>query len=140
MAYNLRLERGYQTGDYTPGTLLAGGHVFFTCEDIEREVAGKPVNEWKIMGRTAIPRGRYRVILSLSQRFKKVLPLLLDVPGFTGIRIHAGNTAADTDGCILVGMERGMGGVLKSRDAMDKLQGMIAAALSRGEEVWLEIV
>jgi len=76
----------------------------WTCEDVIREVPGQPVKAWKVPGATAIPSGMYRVILTPSVRFHgKILPLLEDVEGFSGIRIHPGNTAADTEGCILPG-------------------------------------
>lgn len=74
----------------------------WTLEDVVREVPGQPVASWKIKGRTAIPRGTYPIRVTRSNRFGVDLPLLLDVPGFEGIRIHGGNTAADTEGCILV--------------------------------------
>lgn len=74
----------------------------WTLEDVVREIPGQPVTAWKIKGRTAIPRGTYPMCVTRSNRFGVDLPLLLDVPGFDGIRIHGGNTAADTEGCILV--------------------------------------
>ena len=79
-----------------------------TLEDTERlfwslsNFLGKLVGI-KVQDKTAIPRGKYRVIMAYSNRFKKRLPLLLDVPQFTGILIHSGNTVQDTSGCILVG-------------------------------------
>jgi len=68
-----------------------------------REEPNKAVSDWKVYANTAIPTGIYGVIITMSARFKKLLPLLLNVDGFSGIRIHAGNTSADTEGCILVG-------------------------------------
>jgi hypothetical protein len=75
--------------------LIEGEHECWTCEDIVRDK--------KIYGKTAVPAGRYEVVITYSNRFKRPLPLLLNVPGFEGIRIHPGNTAEDTEGCILPG-------------------------------------
>lgn len=74
----------------------------FTLEDEIREIPGKPVQEWKIPKETAIPQGTYKVIVDRSTRFKIDLPHILDVPGFGGIRIHGGNKAENTEGCLLV--------------------------------------
>lgn len=105
----------------------------WTCEDVVRTGP-------KVPHETAIPAGTYGVILNHSPRFGKVLPQLLDVPGFVGIRIHAGNHAnPDSSGCILVGLGRAADGVWRSREAMDRLQPQIAAALARGERVEIEI-
>ena len=100
-------------------------------EDIIREV--------KIPGETAIPAGRYRVVLTFSKRFQRILPLLQDVPNFTGIRIHSGNTDKDTEGCMLVGQERGPTTVMRSRAALNVLQYKIEEAITGGDEVWIEI-
>ena len=74
----------------------------WTLEDVVREIPGQPVTAWKIKRETAIPRGTYPIRVTRSNRFGVDLPLLIDVPGFDGVRIHGGNTAADTEGCILV--------------------------------------
>lgn len=74
-----------------------------TLEDKFREIEGQPVSQWKVQDKTAIPRGTYEVKITYSNRFKVNLPLLLNVPGFTGIRIHSGNHSGNTEGCILVG-------------------------------------
>jgi hypothetical protein len=95
--------------------------------------------EKKVPGRTAIPEGRYRVLITKSYRFQRWLPLLLDVPGFSGIRIHAGNYPADTQGCILPGYNRKKGMVVNSRSALQKLMLEMTAAFDRGEEVWITI-
>jgi len=108
-----------------------GIHECWTCEDEIREV--------KIPGKTAIPQGRYRVVLTQSQRFKKVLPELLNVPGFSGVRIHSGNTSEDTEGCILVGEEKGSDRVLRSREAMLELMAMLSGVMEVGEQVWIEV-
>jgi hypothetical protein len=80
--------------------------ICYSLEDPVREVFGHPVSSWKIKGKTAIPVGTYKVILSHSPRFKKELPEVLGVLGFSKIRIHGGNDEGDTEGCILVAEKR----------------------------------
>ena len=104
---NLVLQRIAQTPEYTIGRLEIDGQFF--CNTLE-----DPVRDEKIAGKTAIPEGTYEVIVNRSPRFKRDLPLLLDVPNFEGIRIHRGNTAKDTSGCILVGLNKVKGKVLDS--------------------------
>ena len=107
----------------------------FSLEDVVRET--------KIPGKTAFPAGKYRVVITYSQRFQQPLALLLDVPNFTGIRIHAGNTSDHTEGCILVGRQRSLMNnnmILDSRAALKQLQEKIQAAIDVGEEVWLEVI
>lgn len=96
------------TKDFTAGRLFADGvYVCNTLEDEVREVEGLAVDKWKVYGKTAIPRGRYQVILSYSPKFKRILPEYLDVKGFTAIRGHSGNKTDDTLGCTLYGLEDG---------------------------------
>jgi len=129
----LKLKRDIFENEFTLGGLeIDGEHFCFTVED--------KVRDHKIHGMTAIPAGVYKVILTMSARFKKVLPLLLDVPNFSGVRIHSGNTAEDTEGCIIVGMVRTANGVDLSRDAMAELMPMLTATIEMGEEVEIEIV
>jgi hypothetical protein len=85
----------------------------YTLEDVTREQ--------KIVGVTAIPAGDYKVIINLSNRFQRLLPLVLNVPGFSGIRIHPGNKAEDTEGCILVGTTAGEDFIGNSRIAFHDL-------------------
>ncbi|MEK0431759.1 MAG: hypothetical protein RL139_1563 [Gemmatimonadota bacterium] len=94
----------------------------------------------KVPRATCIPAGRYRLIIDRSQRFGVDMPHVLDVPGFTGIRIHAGNTDADTEGCLLLGSARSSGKVMHSRVACDRFVSLLHAALSRGEDCWIEYV
>lgn len=137
----LTIEREASQPTCTPGTLfIDGGFECFTLEDVMRERAGVPVAEWKIKGSTAIPLGIYAVELTMSNRFKKVLPLLIEVPGFEGVRIHSGNTDADTEGCILVGWEQGDESIFKSRLALQSLMEKLTAANGRGEAIQLEII
>jgi Family of unknown function (DUF5675) len=110
----LILKRLHKTANSTTGELAVNGKFeCYTLEDIEREV--------KIKSKTAIPIGRYEVVITFSNRFKKPLPLLLKVPNFEGIRIHTGNTAKDTEGCILVGKTRSVDMIGNSRLAFESL-------------------
>lgn len=136
----LLLERDIKTPTFTLGKLYVDGQFkFYTCEDAIREKPGVPVEEWKIPAQTAIPKGTYRVIITFSNRFQKHLPLLLDVPGFKGIRIHSGNTEKDTEGCILVGTGRSNGAVTNSRLAMSVLMPMLENTLGTREIVTIEV-
>lgn len=118
----LRIIREPTLDGQTFGALYLNGAWFcWTLEDPIREIPGVPVDGWKVRGRTAIPAGTYRVVLTRSQRFQRILPLLEDVPGFEGVRIHRGNTVEDTDGCPLVGTGRSAAGITGSRVAEEKL-------------------
>ena len=94
----------------------------------------------KVPGRTAIPCGRYQVLITKSYRFNKWLPILLNVPGFKGIRIHAGNYPEDTRGCILVGYNKRPGMVIKSRATMHNLMYEMNEALNRKEQIWINVI
>lgn len=136
----LQVERVQQDADVTIGRLLVDG-VFecWTLEDPVREKPGVPVEQWKIKGETAIPRGTYRVLVTMSDRFKRLMPLLENVLGFVGVRIHSGNTTANTEGCLLVGDVRLDKSIGQSRVAFDRLYEKIYAAFTRGESVTLEV-
>lgn len=137
----IRLERTQFSADVTLGRLLVDGKFeCWVCEDAVREIDGKPVAEWKVPGKTAIPFGMYDIVITMSNRFKVRLPLLQAVPGFEGIRIHPGNTAADTEGCLLPGLDRLGKGVGRSRLAFDALFAKIDAALTAGERVLIHVV
>lgn len=138
-------RRDEYSGIDTPGTIFVDG--VFECRSLEdpvREVPGRPTAYWKEDGRTAIPAGRYRVAMVKSPRFGPDTITLLDVPGFTEIRVHGGNDEDDTEGCPLVGLrlEREPsdgswaipGGA--SRPALQALQAKVKAALDAVEEVW----
>jgi len=110
----IEVKRLYKTKLSTIGELSING-VFecYTLEDVERKV--------KVASETAIPAGKYNVIINMSNRIKKLLPLLQDVPGFTGVRIHSGNSNHDTEGCILVGTTKGKDYIGNSRIAFNRL-------------------
>lgn len=112
---------------------IDGEDVCYTLEDVVREE--------KVYGETAIPYGRYRVVVTFSNRFQRDMPLLLDVPDFSGIRIHPGNTDKDTSGCILVGTGVAADGrsITASRAAYERVFERIRAAIGDGEEVWLTV-
>lgn len=105
----------------------------FTLEDVVR-----PSGE-KVYGETAIPAGCYRVTITHSNRFGRDMPLVNDVPSFSGVRIHTGNVAANTEGCILVGRTKGADFIGESKLAFEPLFKKIGDAIQHGEEVWLEV-
>lgn len=132
----LKLERHFLCPDYTIGRLEVDGAYFCdTLEDRVRDLAC----EKKIAGQTAIPAGTYRVVVNVSPRFGRRLPRLLNVPGFEGILIHRGNTAADSAGCILVGENKVRGKVINSTPYELKLTELIERAQAAGETVTIEI-
>lgn len=131
----LTLSRRWPDKACTIGQLLVDGvPQCFTLEDVVR-----PPGAPKVFGQTAIPAGTYGVIITHSPHFGRDLPLLLNVPGFEGVRIHPGNVAADTEGCILVGMDRLADSIGRSRLAFEPLFGRIAGALAAGALVSIEI-
>ncbi len=97
------------------------------------------IRRHKIIGKTAIPTGRYRILITRSRRFGRWLPLLLNVKGFEGIRIHAGNKPEDTRGCILPGFNRRKGYVLDSTRCVLTLVKMMTEAMEKGEKVFVTV-
>lgn len=140
----LRLERKYFKETYTIGNLYINGSFFSnTLEDKNRDVNknGKFDNgETKVYGETCIPFGTYKIVLTMSPKFKRELPRLLNVPSFEGVLIHRGNTAKDSAGCILIGENKAVGKVLNSTPYEERLVKMMKTAISRGEEITIEIV
>lgn len=131
----LTLNRAQFEPTCTIGRLFVdGAPQCYTLEDYVR-----PTGAPKVFGQTAIPAGTYSVIITHSPHFGRNLPLLVNVPGFEGVRIHPGNTAADTEGCILVGMDRLADAIGRSRLAFDALFPKIEQALARGELVSIEV-
>jgi hypothetical protein len=137
----LTIVRELSTDESTPGTLLVDDKFeCFTLEDVVREVLELRVADWKVESRTAIPVGTYQVTIDLSARFGKQMPHILDVPGFDGIRIHSGNTSADTEGCILLGQARnGPDEVISSRPAFNAFFPKLQGAINNGERVTITI-
>ncbi len=145
----LILERIAKRKAYTIGRLsirqqvddeyLAGYEDRYFCDTLEPTWRDYANGAYKVKGRSAIPEGRYAVVISYSPKLKQWLPILLGVPKFKGIRIHAGNTAKDTEGCILVGQNREVAKVLDSRKWLYKLKRKIVEAKGRGEAVWITI-
>ena len=127
--------------DFTEGKLFVDG-VFecYTVEDTDRKLE-EDISK-KVYGQSAIPRGIYEVILSMSNRFKKIMPETIGVPGFSGIRIHTGNSSKDTEGCIILGMtndrldDNWIGG---SKVAVAAFVEKLKIALDNGEKVTIEI-
>jgi len=125
---DILIKRLHKTENSTIGELTINGRFeCFTLEDREREI--------KIKGETAIPKGTYKVIINQSNRFKRLLPLLIGVKNFEGVRIHPGNSNHDTEGCILVGLTRSKDYISKSRKAFDKL----FAKMQEAKEITLTI-
>ena len=121
----------------------AGTAEKYFCDTLEPTWRDYANGAYKVKGRSAIPEGRYAVVISWSPKFKQWPPILLGGPEFNrkwqGIRIHAGNTAKDTEGCILVGKNREVGKVLDSRIWVHRLKQKIVEAKDKGEAVWLTI-
>jgi hypothetical protein len=121
----------------TVGKLYLDGDFFcYILEDTDRklEEGGE-----KIHGQTAIPRGTYEVIIDFSNRFQRELPRLLDVPGYSGVRIHPGNTSADTEGCLLPGLTRTDMSVGQSRAAFNRLYERLNLAYAKNDPIMLVI-
>lgn len=140
----LKLERRFPRDTYTIGKLFIDGKYFCdTLEDKDRDLNknGRFDNgETKVYAETAIPYGTYNIAVTYSPKFKRELPLLLNVPHFEGIRIHRGNTALDSAGCILVGENSQVGKVLNSTPYEERLTKMMKEASARGESITIDIV
>lgn len=138
----LTLKRIALRPTYTIGKLYIDDVYFCdTIEDTVRDLNknGKFDNgEKKVHSKTAIPYGIYEIKWTYSPRFKKYTPQLMNVPSFEGIRIHAGNTSADTEGCLILGKNKQVGKVLNSRDTINKFYQIIKEACSNGK-VTIEI-
>ena len=134
---HIRVMREPSINDTTLGSLFIDDH--WQCHTLEDVI--RPAGE-KVRNKTAIPPGRYKLILSMSNRFKKIMPEVLNVPMFTGIRIHSGNTAKDTAGCLLVGQTRSLEtrSIGRARFAYTALLLKLRAALKAGETIYITFV
>lgn len=140
----LELKRIARRPSYTIGQLYVDGiYLCDTIEDTDRgltkDMSLEEIQKIKVKSETAIPSGTYQVILNMSARFKRLLPLLIGVPGYEGIRIHPGNTEKDTEGCILPGLNKVRGQVVESRAQFGKVFNLVDEAIKRGERVTITI-
>lgn len=155
----LTVERKWKKADYTIGQLyIDGEYVCNTLEPVDRGLANtakpgatdteqwhqadknaKEVKAQYKAGTTAIPTGHYRVVLSMSQKFRGVRIFLRDVPGFLGVMIHEGNYPKNTQGCILVGENSKQGAVMNSRKYEQQIRARVKSALDGGDIVILRV-
>lgn len=140
---DILVQREVSRNEFTPGEMFINGeHFCWTLEDTVREVPDQPPVEWKIFGKTAIPVGKYKVVINWSSRFKRQMIQVLNVRGFEGIRIHNGPTEKSTDGCILVHYSRApdMRLLDYNRQAMLDLEARVLKALTNKESVTIELI
>ena len=150
----IKVKRIARKEAYTIGKMYVNGE--YVCDTLEDKDRGLTSNMSvaqicgvKIKGETAIPTGRYLVDMkTVSPRFggraqyqfcRGRLPRLCNTPGYQGVLIHCGNTAMDTDGCILVGENKEKGKVLNSKATFNRLYLRLAIADKRGEQIWITI-
>ena len=107
--------------------------------DLDSEMPMDSINARKVYGKTAIPTGRYEVIVNMSNRFKVMMPLLLKVKGYEGVRIHTGNTDKDTEGCLILGLTKGADAVYQSKNAYNAFMPIVNEALKNGEHIYITI-
>jgi len=132
----ITVDRLWKKETYTIGKMAIDEKYFCnTLEDKVRDLT----KESKVFGRTAIPAGTYRVTMTYSPKFKRVMPLINGVPQFEAIRIHPGNKAEDTEGCILVGENTVIGGLTNSRKWSNELNKRIQNAIDKKENVYITL-
>ena len=126
----IKLVRIALKDTYTIGKLYVDG-VYF-CDTIEDKDRGlddsmtvSEILKRKIKGQTAIPTGHYKIEITYSPKYKRMMPLILNVKGYSGIRIHSGNTSKDTEGCLIVGKNTKVGMVTDSRNTYQRLFGIL---------------
>jgi hypothetical protein len=140
---NLKLVRTTKTPDSTIGELYINDTFeCFILEDTDRglnqSMATEEIKEKKVYAKTAIPSGKYEIAITFSNRFQKYLPLVINVKGYEGIRIHPGNTSSDTEGCLLPGTSRTINKVLESKKAFNSLFNKLKA-VEKKEKITIEI-
>jgi hypothetical protein len=141
----LRINRIAKRPTYTIGRLYIRRRIDaqvtpwkYFCDTLEPHWVDFKHGSRKRKGKTAIPEGRYPVVITLSPRFKKWLPLLVGVPHFEGVRIHSGNTAKDTQGCILVGLNTKVGQLTDSRLTLKRLMHYLNQR-DEGEPIFIQV-
>ena len=133
MTTHLTLIRDRFTSKTTTGVMLVDGE--YQCLVLEDRIRAPGL---KVKGATAIPAGHYKIERTFSNRFRRIMPQLMNVPGFEGVRIHSGNTEHDTEGCLLVGCSRGVDSISLSQIAFQALDKVLFDACKAGE-VWITI-
>ena len=141
----ITIKRKFKGDNYTIGSLYIDDKYFCdTLEDVDRgltdSMSDSYISTVKVVDQTAIPTGTYKVTITYSNRFKKLLALINNVKGFSGIRIHSGNTKEDTSGCILVGFNTEKGKVVNSKVTFNKLFNILQDTLNNGEQVEIKII
>lgn len=143
MIYTLKRDLSRLTKSYTMGEIVLEGAHLFTLED---PLVYDPTPDASdddalanAKGKTCIPFGRYELVLYNSARNKRLVPLLLEVPGRSMIEIHILNTAEDTEGCIGVGLNRSAGRITRSREAFDQFMNHFTVRVHR-EKCYLNII
>ena len=131
MTCDIKIKRLYRKDTYTIGKLYIGSvYVCDTLEDKDRgltsDMSVEEIKSKKIYGQTAIPSGKYEMVIDYSPKYRKNMPHILNVKGYDGIRIHSGNTADDSLGCILVGKNKEKGKVVDSRNTYQKLMDFLS--------------
>ena len=143
MDYTLTLVRKYKKDKYTIGNLYDedGNFLCNTLEDTDRGLSQSmtlpEIKQKKIKGETAIPTGTYEIIYTFSPKFKMIMPLLLGIKGFDAVRIHAGNTNKDTEGCVLVGKNNVVGKLTESKITFIHINEIIKAQIKKNNKVYL---
>lgn len=141
----IRVERRYKKDTYTIGKMFINNLYFCdTLEDKDRGLTSamteNEIFDIKIAGKTAIPKGTYKVAYTFSPKYHRYMPLIQGVKGFSGIRIHSGNTDKDTEGCILLGQNKKVGQVINSRAICSEFYRIVENALDNLEQITIEIL